>query len=383
MKPHRLWFPALLVLLSVLAGHASAQDAAPDRFWGSAEYLLWWTRSMPIPPLVTTGPIVRGTPDERPGVLGEPGTQVLMGGSVGFGPSSGGRFIVGGWVGEGEQVGIEGSYLFLAERSGGRLLSEPGTPGSRPLSLPFQDATLNNAESTTGIAVPLGTGFSGTADLNVTTRLEGWEATGVFRLAGYRYLGLHEGFTFRTVSTNVPPLVPDLFVTTDEFSTRNDFHGGQLGVRGELDQGAWFVRGTAKVALGNVRQVTRIAGELVTNDFTGFVGPGQRFAGGYFALPTNIGRYERDRFAVVPEIGVTLGWRPAEWLGVTVGYNFLYISTVTRPADQIDRSINPSQGPGFTGVPDQTLIGPAAPRFPGRDDEFWTHGLSFGVEVRF
>ena len=46
-----------------------------------AEYLAWWTKSASLPALATTSP--SGTPRSEAGVLGEPGTSVLFGGSDG------------------------------------------------------------------------------------------------------------------------------------------------------------------------------------------------------------------------------------------------------------------------------------------------------------
>jgi hypothetical protein len=64
----------------------------------------------------------------------------------------------------------------------------------------------------------------------------------------------------------------------------------------------------AKIALGTMQQSVSVNGYRETNDFTDF-GPTQVFSGGYFALPSNSGEHPRNTFAVVPEIGVNLGYR--------------------------------------------------------------------------
>ncbi len=414
-----LAWPGSVAGVLTAAGLASAQAAAPSappavvavspgptvdltadgaacgpRIWGSAEYLLWWSKSTPLPvPVLTTGPIGVNGPGGRPGTLGEPGTVLLLGNeNIGFGGQSGGRFSAGTWLGAG-RVGVEGSYLFLAERSSTRSFAEPGTAGSPPLSIPFFDTTIG-AENTTGVALPRGSGFSGVADLTVRTRLQGAEVNGVLPLgerngnlrlellAGFRWLQLDENLDFNTVSTNVPPQTADIFVTGDHFGSDNDFYGGQVGLRGETTRGRVTIGATGKVALGTMHEATRIRGTLVTNDFD-HLGPAQTFPAGYFALPTNIGDYSRDRFAVVPELNLTVGYVVTDHIRATVGYSYLYVSDVARPGDQIDRVINPSQGPGFTGAPSTTLTGAARPTFLGRDSEFWAHGLSFGIEVRY
>jgi hypothetical protein len=85
----------------------------------------------------------------------------------------------------------------------------------------------------------------------------------------------------------------------------------------------------------------------------------------------------------VPQLGLQAGWQPLDWIRLFVGYDFLYLSDVARPGDQVDRVINPTQGPAFTNNPNSVLTGPARPTFPGRSTDFWAHGLSFGVELRY
>jgi hypothetical protein len=47
-----------------------------------------------------------------------------------------------------------------------------------------------------------------------------------------------------------------------------------------------------------------------------------------------------------------------------------------RSGDQVDQVVNPSQ---FTG----SLVGPAAPGVPFREDFFWAQGVNLGVEFRW
>ena len=66
-----------------------------------------------------------------------------------------------------------------------------------------------------------------------------------------------------------------------------------------------------------------------------------------------------------------------------MGYQFLYINNVARPGEQIDRVINTSQGPAFTGDPSQTLVGPARPMYLGAQSDFWAQGARVGLEFRY
>src|SRR5262249_28745573 len=62
-------------------------DAPAGRLWARGEYLLWWIRDSHLPPLVTISPVGSA------GILGRPGTAVLIGGSgVDNEERSGGRF---------------------------------------------------------------------------------------------------------------------------------------------------------------------------------------------------------------------------------------------------------------------------------------------------
>jgi hypothetical protein len=132
------------------------------------------------------------------------------------------------------------------------------------------------------------------------------------------------------------------------------------------------------VALGSTDQVVDVAGSTV------IAPPGQVATvanGGLLAQPTNSGHFTRDQFAVVPEVGVNVGYQATAHLRAFVGYTFLYWSNVVRPGDQIDRAVNPTQLPVSTAAPQ--LAGPARPAPVLRDTAFWAQGSSFGVEFRY
>ncbi|MFO0927300.1 MAG: BBP7 family outer membrane beta-barrel protein [Gemmataceae bacterium] len=66
------------------------------QFWGSADYLLWWIKGAPLPiPLVSTGDPTAALP----GVIGQPGTRVLLGNQeVDTSTRSGFRLNAGGYL---------------------------------------------------------------------------------------------------------------------------------------------------------------------------------------------------------------------------------------------------------------------------------------------
>ena len=70
----------------------------------------------------------------------------------------------------------------------------------------------------------------------------------------------------------------------------------------------------------------------------------------YAPTGSNSGSFNRDRFAVVPETDLVLGFRVTPHIKLLIGYSFLYWSNVVRPGDQIDTVIDPRQLP-FSGNP--------------------------------
>lgn len=360
-------------------------DADPNgtRLWFSAEYLMWWFKDSPVPvPLVTTG---------TPGVLGAPGTKVLLGGSeIDTEEHHGGRFTAGYWFGSDREFGVEGSYFFVASQSTTQSVQASGKTGSAFLSFPFFDVTTPG-ESTGAIALP-GV-FRGLAVLTIASRLEGGELNMTYNvpsgsgarvnlLGGFRTLNLRETMSFFTNSPFLTPVPADVYNTLDEFDMRNHFYGGQIGIRSEYGIGRLFFNMTTKVALGDMHETASVHGQLVTNEFTGF-GATQTVPGGYLAQRTNIGHFSRDRFAVIPDVNVNVGAQITDRARVFVGYSFLYASEVIRPGDQIDRRINPTQSSTFGGAPPKTLVGPAAPVFPFNGSDFWAQGINFGLELRY
>jgi hypothetical protein len=357
-------------------------SAGPGRLWVSGGHLLWWIRDSRVPPLVTASPVASA------GILGQPGTTVLFGGRIDNEERSGGRFRAGFWIDDRQTAGIEGSYFFLGSRSVNFTAGGPGA-GSAVIARPFFNA-VTGAEDSELVSVP-GV-LNGTVGVSLSSRLQGAELNGVCNLCcgcrgrvdflgGFRYLQLDEGLGITenlTVDPGVPITGGTAFGVSDQFSTHNRFYGGQVGARAEIRRGDFFVNVRAQVALGCTHQVVDVAGSTV------IAPPGQAPTvgnGGLLAQPTNSGHFTRDRFAVVPEVGVNAGYQVTEHLRAFVGYSFLYWSNVARPGDQIDRAVNPTQLP-VAGATSQ-LIGPARPAPVLRDTDFWAQGINFGVEIRY
>jgi len=362
---------------------------APYLLYSDLEYLAWWVKSMAVPALITTG----NTQDL--GIFGRPSTQVLLGNSLDHDAFSGGRFTLGWWFDPCRVWALESTFFFLGEETRHDLFSSGGMP---ILARPFFNAQTGQEDSEL-IANPALPGLfplSGQADVSFRTRLIGFELNLVRSwlyginpewhkqynldfLFGFRYLQLREN-----LSIHEDLLVPEdsdtvpagtRFLIDDIFAARNSFNGGQIGIRGELRWGGWFIDGRVKVAFGNTSQTVFIDGQTtITTPGVGTVtGPG-----GLLALPTNMGRYHRDSFSVVPEFGVNFGYYITPYIKVYVGYTFLGWTNVVRPGSVIDRHVNPSQLP-----PGGVLVGPARPAFRFRDGDFWAQGINVGIEMRY
>jgi hypothetical protein len=344
-----------------------------------AEYLLWWTDAMDVPALVTTS--LNGTPRDQAGVLGQPNTTVLYGGTGLNGDAhSGGRFAVGGWFDPCRSLGFELGYTFLEQDDAAYTASSQGDP---ILARPFvnadtglQDAGLIAYPNVAvgSITIDAATRFH-TAEALLTKPLVADCGRRVVLVLGYRYglleedLTMSEAMVSRETSTSGTTL--DLF---DRFTTKNSFNGPELGFVAEQRNGVWTLQLTTKVALGSVHSEVSIDGSTTTRTVTG---ASATTAGGFYALPTNSGTYEQDRFSALTELGVKLScdidchWR------ASLGYSLLCWARVARAGDQIDTTLSAGEFPPGQGSAS------LHPQFPFSTNGFWAQGLNFGIECRF
>jgi hypothetical protein len=354
-------------------------------FYLRAEYLLWWARKDHVPPLVTTGPNV----PVNPGALGMPGTTVLFGGdSLDRDPRSGGRFFAGYWLDDCAERAVEVGGFFLGRRSADFFASSDSFP---VLSRPFFNLN-EGVQSVQRVASP---GIS-TGSVRVEAPSDLWGIEANLRcklccgcdwradlLGGFRYLDLRESVTvtenIQGLATAPPPFTNAMGFGFDSFATRNHFYGGQVGVEGRWRWGRWSLGGFGKVALGTTHQELSISGG---QQLTPPAVPPSGLPGNLLALNSNIGEFSRDRFAVVPEVGVSVGYHVTDSLRAFVGYNFLYWSSVVRPGEQIDTVLDITRVPFFATptTPPATQVRPAV---FFKDTDFWAQGLTFGVEWAF
>jgi hypothetical protein len=345
---------------------------------------LWWTKDNNLPPIFT-----QGSPfDPRPGALGQPGTSTLFGGGdVGTGPHSGIRLRGGMWFDDDHVFGGDDNFFFL----GTRTASFSDVSGGSPiLAVPFFNVNTNRegaldlaapGKRAAGIAADLGTYVWG-GDTNLRAALWRTDRLQFSLLGGVRYLQLNESLNTAAdvlVATNTnPPNVAAEVLPSNRFATRNEFYGGQLGADFSYYWRGFFLDVNTKLALGWTHEFASISGNtLVNTPFGGQFG----LPYGGMTLPSNIGSYSRNIFAVVPEVGLNLGYRITRHIAFNVGYSFLYLSRAVRPGDIIDTGFNPTVARNAVfGTP---VVGQARPGFPGMDSNFWAQGLNLGLELRY
>lgn len=346
-----------------------------DRVWYDVDYLLWWFKSDAIPPLVTTS----STADA--GVLGRGSTRVLFDDqSLKDDNRSGARFKLGTWLDACHCSGFEVNYMFIAEDT---TQYQSGILSDMVLARPFYDG-LTGQQSSWVLASP--GQLQGWANVQSTSEFFSVEALlrrrlhedcqrRIDLLLGYRHLSLKERLSIddhrmRIGQSQLEPLNQQID-QLDVFDTENVFNGAEVGISTQSHYNRWSLQFLMKVALGNTRSRIDISGMTATRLGNTIDPP---TPGGLLTQATNIGQYEDHNFAVVPELGVTLGYDLTCHLRCTMGYNFLYWSKVARPGDQIDTNIQ---------LPDNDGAVLTHPEFQFTTTDFWAQGLSFGLDYRF
>jgi hypothetical protein len=356
-----------------------------DNTWRArAESLFWWTRGNAIPALITTSPDETSRTDA--GVLGTRGVDVLFGNdTIDDQMRAGARLTLARWLDADDTWGLEAVLVYVGDdnRSGNYAAESPGFP---ILARPFFNIQ-RSAEDSELVAYP--NVLQGRVSVDSSSEVYsgailarhnvGLGPLGrIDLLGGYRYFRLQETLRARENLTSIDPggLVPrdTTFDLSDRFATENDFHGGEIGISAQFDRDFVSLEVLAKVALGNLRRQTHVEGQT-TVTVPGL--PPQVAPGGLLAVPTNIGSYADNDFAVLPEFGFTGTVLLTRRLSFVCGYSLMFLNNVARTGDQIDRIVNPSQIGG------RPLVGPARPQFSFAGSDFWTQGLNFGLDYRW
>lgn len=347
-------------------------------FWMGIEGLAWWIKNEPLSvPIVTTGPASQGA---NAGNLGMPGTTSLNG-PLDYGLAAGVGVFAGGWFTVNHVIGMDGSLFVLDQQSAAFNVLDRSGVGNLILNEPVSGAPFVTQVSAPGVesgSVTVGaTNRFGGGDINLLYnlyRVNGWT---VNLLGGYRYLQLDESLTITANS--------DLFVTTtysdnmgnvlatappgssvnviDQFGTRNQFNGGQIGTQIQYQHWRFLFSGTAKLAIGDTCEVVTADGS--TTVFPVNAAPVPLTGGNYVTMQS--GRYATNRFALAPQGQLKIGYQFTPCIRGLLGYDFLYLSSVARPGKQIDN----------------TYDGVMHPLVPMVNSSFWAQGLTLSVQFCF
>lgn len=339
--------------------------------WLKAELLLWFPQGRQTPPL--------GVASEQPGLPTAINSDRIFNEPFGNDLTPGFRGDIGRYF-AGGAFGIGGRVWVLGDDSDSLSFSGDGTGVS--FAVPFFN-TFTGSED--GVLVGFDDGQTQVAgDASVRTLLDivAAEIYGRARLGqsrnhrldfigGYSHFNIADELQLSINRTQVPPGVESSF--SDDFRTRNEFHGGQIGGEVSLKRGRWTASSLTKVHLGNMAQRVAVRGSSTQEVIGG--GAPVVFDEGLFARGDVQGVRSRDVFAFAPEMNLKIGYQFREHVNFHVGYSFVYWSNVALAGEQMDRNLflDPNDL-GNTGTGRFVDINSSG---------FWVQGIDLGAVIEF
>lgn len=371
-----------------LFGSGDSGGGYSDRWWLTGEYLLGYTRPSNLPTLVTGGP------SSSLGIIGRPGTQSLFGGEQDMGGISGGKFSGGLFLDACRAYAFEWGVFFLPTQ---KTTFTAGPNTAEVLSRPFFDTNLQTENAR---LVSLNGQFNGTVAAEFQTLFWGAEAgmavrvleTSTFsfdQLFHFRYYGLEEKVTVSDSTTAVPgggslffngTALPNgaTVNVTDFHSTINRWVGGAGGLRVNWTPGRWLMSLTGRLGVGAVYQKVTVDG---LTSVSGLGAPVAPIRAGLLSAGGQVSRNSQFELSFAPEVNLRVGYRLTDHISVTAGYQYLYLTNVVRPGQQIQRGVNPTQIP--SGQNFGAAGGPGNPQLNIQSTDFWMHGLTAGLMFSF
>jgi hypothetical protein len=353
-----------------------------ERVWSNFDYLLWKPRNGPSAwPQAVQGTLLNGVNPFLPGAL------TLFGGAdnIIWDFANGARFTFGGWLPGSTKVGVEAS-LFMTEVKPLTRAQDSGPNGIPVLGTPFINELTGNIDSL------FAAGFANPGRIYASEKTQTWSAEvnlvgNVYRAlyfsanvsAGFRTAALEEEQTLQFNSIGNPNGfflgVPNAgpIAMEDRFTTRNFFYGGELGFAMQYRWRALTFDYDNRIAMGVMHRILDVNGITRAGGATA--------PGGLFAQTTNIGQRTDNDFGAIPQLHGQIGWQVMQCLNVHVGYDFMYISSVIRPGDQIDPVVNPTLVPLRPEF--GAALGTARPAQRFVTTDYWIQGWSFGFTLRY
>jgi len=348
--------------------------------WFRADGLITFTNAANLPPLLTTSPV--GTPRATAGILGTPGTNILVGGSAENGYRSGVGFAFGVEPFSNYHAGLELGFSMLNRNEKSFI---DNSDSSRILGRPFTIAGTGQGQavlvafpglSTGSLDVRASSGNLYMGNIAITDR---WIDNDYFHLTamiGYRRYDMQEElYLLQNLVSTDPNTVPGTTIQTlDRFRTFGTFHGADFGLRGEFIEGPFSLEFTGRLAVGQLTRSVDIFGNQLIN--VPGIAP-QVNTGGMLALVSNTGRTTNSSTQIMPEIGTVGKWQITRHLEARLGYSVVLLQGVYRAADQIDTTISPNNFP--------PVIAPqgGSPARTDRTANIWLQTLSLGLSLGF
>ncbi len=388
-----------------------------------------------------TLPAVFGTAQNAPG-----------NNTVQFGDQPGMRFNLGYWLDSDECFGIDASYFRMWKRTNNFYNSAAnpnqgigtGFADQEVIDLGVIGAAGGQAGSaaptTVGLSVPVFVAASTQTSLLGTISNETWGMDYNARcrvcyfgcltldlLGGFRYLDVDErlnasqniiltaanvpaapafpvqsvvqGVVAGSIATtlnngiSLPASASFMGTTTDFIDAHNRFYGAQFGASFDWRvAGALYVNGFTKIAVGDMRETFNLRGftSQIVPDAARPNNPGiATTPGGSFVGPLD-NNTERhfDRVCLVPQVNLNVGYEITDNIRVHVGYDYIYISAMARPVDQLTRSFSTTalslgNNTGSLLNNNTQSINIFAPGFKVHNDQSWIYGINMGVDILY
>jgi hypothetical protein len=360
---------------------SSATDDGPElkvngylrepRFWVSPEYIHFWQSATPALPnlldISTTG--------------GTIGSEVYNQHRVTFDNGNAVQLTLGSWIDQDEKVGVELSGFYTPKQS--ETDSFNGTPTGPLLAAPLVDystGVLHNFQLG-GLGVQGFTTFNSTTESysgegNVLVHVADFEYhkqlfVDVSALGGVRYFGLADDFQEnlgRQGSAND-------FSATDNYRTQSNFYGVNLGTHIRAHYNGFFADFMPKIGLGAADESVDVSGS--------YSSPGPNVnPGGFLAIGNKLGSQSVDKFAILPEVTLKVGYDLNNRVEFFAGYDLLYLSEVARASDQVTNQVDIATSPNAAlgGVPGAV---DNSPKPPVASSSFFEQGVTAGVTAKF
>jgi hypothetical protein len=361
-------------------GLVSGVDCLPQscgqqrpQFYGDISYMWMWVKDPSgTPPLAVLGRNPVAGVNNLPGF---PAAALLGGDNTTFDGQSGVRGTVGMWLGCDRKIGVEVGGFWVEQAQDVQTLAGDGGAGNPTIVRPFLNLNANPA--TIGQLIVTAPGVPGSISERQTAQIWGYEVNGVLNwsqdcnrttdlLAGFVYTDLHEtlGVTSSTTTPRIGTTVID-----DAIGTRNQFYAPQVGTRTSWCMGQFSLTMVGMIAAGVNHESIDRAGN--TTNFSPAGAVLNNTGSGFLVQASNRGRITTDHFCLGTPSRITLDYHVTDGLTAYIGYDYIYLTTVVRPGNQVDAA--------FQSV-GNTVIRPAG---GFNHTDFWANSFIAGVSWKF